>query len=117
MSGFFERVYGVVRQIPLGRVMSYGQIAAMLEHPRAARTVGWALHSLPDDLDVPWHRVINSSGCISTAGFAEPPDLQRRLLEAEGVEFDRQGRVDMRRFGWDGCVDLPAGLGGWGRHA
>jgi methylated-DNA-protein-cysteine methyltransferase related protein len=101
MSGFFDQVYEIVRQIPRGKVASYGQIAAILEHPRAGRTVGWALHSLPDDLHIPWHRVVSSSGGISTTGFADPPDLQRRLLEAEGIQFDVQGRVDMRRFGWD----------------
>ncbi len=98
---FFERVYDVVRMIPSGRVASYGQIAALLEHPRAARTVGWALHSVPEGSAVPWHRVVNSHGGMSTSSFSDPPDLQRQLLEAEGVEFDAQGCVDLRRFGWD----------------
>jgi methylated-DNA-protein-cysteine methyltransferase-like protein len=102
MSGrFFQRVYDVVRMIPSGKVATYGQIAALLEHPRAARTVGWALHSTPAGVDIPWHRVINSSGYVSTAWVADPPDLQRRLLEAEGVVFDEQGHVDLQRFGWD----------------
>ena len=76
--------------------------------PALARTVGWALHSLPGDLHLPWYRVVSSSGRISTTGFAEPSDLQRQLLAAEGVEFDAQGRVDMRRFGWDGGPIFPA---------
>ena len=99
--GFFERVYDVVRLIPHGKVASYGQIAMILEHPHAARTVGWALHGLPHGSDVPWHRVINSRGRISTSCLTHPADLQRRRLEEEGVEFDSQGRVDLRRFGWN----------------
>lgn len=101
---FFERVYELVRMIPCGRVLTYGQVAALLEHPRAARTVGWALHSMPNGNTAPWHRVVNSRGGTSTSSFSDPPDLQRQLLEAEGVEFDAQGCVDLRRFGWD---DFP----------
>jgi methylated-DNA-protein-cysteine methyltransferase-like protein len=98
---FFDRVYEVVRQIPCGRVASYGQIAAILEHPRAARTVGWALSGLREGSDVPWQRVLNSRGCIATASATDPTGLQRRLLEAEGIIFNQDGSVDMRRFGWD----------------
>jgi methylated-DNA-protein-cysteine methyltransferase related protein len=101
---FFERVYRVVRRIPRGRVASYGQVAALLGQPRAARTVGWALSSLtPAGVrDVPWHRVINSAGRISISRMDLSADLQRRLLEEEGVEFDDTGHVDLRRFGWEG---------------
>jgi methylated-DNA-protein-cysteine methyltransferase-like protein len=102
MPGFFEQVYRLVRQVPRGRVTSYGAIARTLGHPRAARTVGWALHSLPEGSDVPWHRVINSQGRISAAGREPWADLQRALLEAEGVEFDQRGAVDWERFGWEG---------------
>lgn len=102
MVGFFERVYRLVRQVPPGRVTSYGAIAAMLGHPRAARTVGWALHGLPEDSDVPWHRVINSRGRISTSCQEHSADLQRALLEDEGVQFNEQGIVDWKRFGWPG---------------
>ncbi|MCS6843857.1 MAG: MGMT family protein [Caldilineales bacterium] len=104
MSNFFEQVYEVVRKIPPGRVASYGQIAAILGHPRAARTVGWALASLPEHLEpeVPWQRVINSQGHISIRNLRHSAEEQRRLLEAEGVEFDAEGRVDWRRFGWEG---------------
>ncbi len=100
--GFFERVYRLVRQIPPGKVTSYGAIASMLGHSRAARVVGWALHSLPEGSDVPWHRVINSRGRISTSCREHSADLQRALLEAEGVEFDERGYVDWERFGWEG---------------
>jgi methylated-DNA-protein-cysteine methyltransferase-like protein len=99
---FFDQVYRVTRCIPRGRVASYGQIAAMLGHPRAARTVGWALASLSEEQAavVPWHRVLNRAGSISLPDrFAS---LQRVLLEEEGVEFLADGRVDMRRYGWEG---------------
>lgn len=101
---FFERVYLVVRQIPRGKVASYGQVAALLGHPQAARTVGWALNALrgSDIADVPWQRVINSHGRISIARADLDAELQRALLEEEGVEFDSRGYVDLKRFGWRG---------------
>ena len=102
MSSFFEQVYLVVRQVPSGKVTSYGAVARMLGHPRAARTVGWAMHSLPADSDVPWHRVINSRGRISTSCEEHGQGLQRAMLEDEGVEFDERGTVDWDRFGWAG---------------
>jgi len=101
---FFERVYRLVRQVPPGKVTSYGALSRMLGHPRAARTVGWALHSLPEGSDVPWHRVINSQGRVSTSCREHAADLQRALLEAEGVEFDADGTVDWERFGWRACA-------------
>lgn len=101
-TSFFERVYRLVQQIPPGKVTSYGAIARMLDHPRAARTVGWALHSLPEGSDVPWHRVINSQGRISTDCQEHGPNLQRALLETEGIEFDERGYTDWDRFGWAG---------------
>jgi methylated-DNA-protein-cysteine methyltransferase-like protein len=101
-DGFFEQIYRIVCAIPRGRVASYGQIAALLGQPRAARTVGWALASLSDaQADrVPWHRVVNRAGVITLP--RRYAGLQRDLLEAEGVEFDAGGRVDLPRFGWRG---------------
>ena len=104
MPGFFERVYQLVRQVPPGKVTSYGAIARMLDHPHAARTVGWALHSLPEGSDVPWQRVINSQGRISTSCREHGTDRQRALLEAEGIEFDERETVDWGRFGWEGLA-------------
>ena len=100
---FRESVYLLVRRIPVGRVVTYGQVAAILGHPRAARAVGSALRYLPsNDLRrVPWQRVINAAGKISLRDFYHP-ELQRRLLEEEGIEFDRRGRVDLRRYRWAG---------------
>jgi len=97
---FAERVYDLVRNCPRGRVVSYGGVAALLGHPRAARAVGHALRMLDPDSDVPWWRVINSRGRVSIRG-GHGPLLQRKLLEQEGVEFVRD-RVDWKEYGWDG---------------
>ena len=107
-TGFFEQVYRLVCQIPTGKVTSYGMIARMLGHPHAARTVGWALHSIPEGSDVPWWRVINSWGRVSTSCREHGAELQRDLLEAEGVEFDERGYVDWERFGWQGLAWFEA---------
>jgi len=104
MSRFFRQVYRVVRQIPAGKVATYGQIAALLGQPRAARTVGWAMHAVPEGCDVPWQRVINAQGRISTSCQEHEVGLQRQLLEAEGVVFDADGRVDLRVYGWEGLT-------------
>lgn len=100
---FREAVYLVVRRIPLGRVVTYGQVAAILGHPRAARAVGTALRYLPGNEmgRVPWQRVINAAGRISLRDFYRP-ELQRRLLEDEGIEFDGSGVVNLSRFRWRG---------------
>ena len=93
-------VYRAVKRIPSGEVSTYGEIAELAGMPRAARQVGWALHALSEDDDVPWHRVINAQGRISGRGDPEYGELQRALLEAEGIEFDRHGRVDLDRYRW-----------------
>lgn len=100
MPSFAERVYRLVRRVPPGRVVSYGALAAMLGQPRAPRQVGQALRALPDEHDVPWWRVINGRGEISLRGYGNVAQLQRRLLEREGVAFDGRGRVDWNRYGW-----------------
>lgn len=98
----WRRFYRVVRRIPQGRVATYGQIAAMAGHPGHARQVGYALHALPDDSDVPWQRVINARGEVSPRSEHGWEHYQRHLLEEEGVEFDPQGRVDLGRYRWEG---------------
>ncbi len=107
----WERVYRVVRRIPAGRVASYGQIAALAGMPRAARQVGYALHALTADSDVPWHRVVNAAGRISVRGDSAIPGLQRARLEAEGIGFDAGGRIDWERVGWRPRASVAARTG------
>jgi len=100
---FFARVYRLVRRVPRGRVVTYGQVAALLGRPRAGRAVGTALGALRGLLldDVPWQRVIDAAGrCSHRDDFWA--DIQRELLESEGVRFDRRGRVDLKRIRWSG---------------
>ena len=98
----FEKIYRMVLRIPHGRVMTYGQIARLLDDRFSPRLVGWAMHATPrDGRDIPWHRVINSRGGISTGRVIQhEPDLQRLLLEAEGVVFNEGGRCDLAAFQW-----------------
>ena len=93
MNQFFKQVYEIVERIPYGKVVSYGQIARMLGRPRAAREVGWAMRCCPDNL--PWQRVVLADGTVAGGNFA---DVRRSLLEAEGVEFLPDGRVDMKTY-------------------
>lgn len=114
---FYEAVYRLVRAIPRGRVMTYGQIAATLGVPRAARAVGYAMRASANQRGVPWHRVINFRGGISARGEVERPVLQRVLLEKEGVRFDASERCDLKKYRWEpdcpddylyeGTPDLP----------
>lgn len=126
MSVYFE-VYEIVRTIPRGRVLTYGLISHMISKRLTAQGVGWALRALrgAEEIkkeaktaankaavaagkkskvvyhsgNVPWHRVINASGGISTTRNTEmPPDLQQELLEAEGVEFNHEGKIDLARY-------------------
>ena len=93
-----ERVFKIVRRIPRGRVMTYGQIAYMLGEGYTPRTVGFVMHGSDDR--TPWHRVINSQGRCSTLGLVLPPDKQQRMLEDEGVEFEESGRCDLEALLW-----------------
>ena len=98
----FEKIYRLVLRIPRGRVMTYGQIARLMEDRYSPRLVGWAMHATPKDgREIPWHRVINSKGGISTGRvIIHQPELQRLLLEAEGVTFNEKGYCDLRAFQW-----------------
>ncbi len=98
---FRERVYELVLRIPRGRVMSYGLVAQALGAGYDARAIGNVMHATPDDgRNIPWHRVINAQGGCSTAGMTTPPDLQQRLLEAEGIAFNDKGRCDLKQYLW-----------------
>jgi methylated-DNA-protein-cysteine methyltransferase-like protein len=97
----YERIYEVVRQIPSGRVATYGQIAAIVGDC-TARMVGYALAATPAGSDVPWQRVINAQGKISLRANSGENTLQRQLLEEEGVRFDAENRVNFRQYRWPG---------------
>jgi methylated-DNA-protein-cysteine methyltransferase-like protein len=97
----YQKIYDVVARIPSGKVATYGQIAELAGLRGHARLVGYALHNLPHNSALPWHRVINGLGKISYAITSEPFDsLQRKLLEAEGVIFNDEGKTDLNRFRW-----------------
>ena len=95
---FFETVYEIVKQIPRGKVMSYGQIARAAGFPRKAREVGWALHVNPDPEHIPGHRVVNREGRVSPAFVFGGENMQVALLKSEGVEFDENGLVKRSFF-------------------
>ena len=94
-----DAVFRLVRQIPEGRVMTYGQISSELGSRLSPRAVGWMLHRCPDG--VPWQRVVNGSGGCSTDRLPDfPQGLQRAMLEGEGVEFRDNGTLDLERYRW-----------------
>jgi methylated-DNA-protein-cysteine methyltransferase-like protein len=99
-----QRVWNTIRDIPEGRVASYGQIAEIAGVPRGARQVGYALKHVPDDLDVPWHRVIRSSGQLAFGSGTRAFRKQAGLLAEENVPV-RNGRVDMKKYGWQPDLD------------
>ncbi len=96
----YELIWKWVRKIPRGRVATYGQIAILAGLEGHARQVGYALHNLPPRSNVPWHRVVNARGEISPRSAGDSHELQRLLLEAEGVEMDLRGRIDLTVFRW-----------------
>lgn len=95
MDSFYKNVYEIVRQIPHGTVVSYGQIARMLGYPRAARKVGRAMRICPEGL--PWQRVVMADGSVTGGEYAK---IRKALLEEEGVRFLPDGRVDMESCRW-----------------
>ena len=96
----YERIYAVVRRIPRGRVATYGQVARLAGLPGHARQVGYALHALEGDSDVPWHRVINARGAVSARSAPGWERVQQQILEREGIDFGGSGHVDLTRYGW-----------------
>jgi len=96
MNDFFKQVYEIVERVPYGKVVSYGQIARMLGRPRAAREVGRAMRFCPNEL--PWQRIVMADGTVAGGNFA---DVRKALLEAEGVEFLPDGRVNMKAYSAD----------------
>ncbi len=107
-AGAFAAVYGIVRAIPRGRVMTYGQIASLIEQRLSPRAVGWALHGCP--AGVPWHRVVNATGGCSTERLPDtPPGLQQALLEAEGIAFGADHTLSLEQYRF---TPRPRGGGG-----
>ena len=97
----YDHVYEAVSRVPEGRVVTYGQVARALGMERGARMVGYAMRATPTTSKVPWWRVINASGRISPRGVGDGAEVQREMLEAEGVRFGLTGAVDLGRFGWE----------------
>ncbi|MBQ1684225.1 MAG: MGMT family protein [Clostridia bacterium] len=100
MSSTFDLIYDIVRQIPRGKVATYGQIAAMAGNPRLSRVVGYALHVNPDPEGIPCFRVVNREGRVSPAFAFGGKNMQIRLLEEEGVAFKSEGYVDLEKHLW-----------------
>jgi methylated-DNA-protein-cysteine methyltransferase related protein len=100
MPSSYEKIYSVVKKIPFGCVATYGQIAGLAGLPRHARQVGYALNALNDN-QVPWHRVINAKGKISRRSNPDYENLQRILLEEEGIAFDKDGKISLARYRWN----------------
>lgn len=98
--GFFEEVYDIVKRIPKGKVATYGQIAKMLGNPRKSIVVGWALHGNPEPGIIPCHRVVNREGKLSGAFAFGGMEVQRKLLEDEGVVVNEEGTVDIGKYLW-----------------
>jgi methylated-DNA-protein-cysteine methyltransferase related protein len=99
-AGSYERIYAVVRRIPKGRIATYGQVAELAGLAGHARQVGYALSGVGTRDDVPWQRVVNARGEVSPRAEVGWDEIQRSLLEDEGVEVDARGRIDLVRFRW-----------------
>jgi methylated-DNA-protein-cysteine methyltransferase-like protein len=107
LDEFSDRVYWIVKQIPSGRVATYGQIAMLAGSPNAARAVGNLMkRSLREYVDLPWQRVINASGGISFKGDLARAELQLELLQTEGVGFDKRNKCDLDEYRWNPDVVL-----------
>lgn len=98
----YQTIYQTIERIPRGKVATYGQISRLVGNC-TARMVGYALAALPPDSDVPWHRIINRQGRISLRSGGENDELQKNLLESEGIIFDSSGKTNLSRFGWNPC--------------
>jgi methylated-DNA-protein-cysteine methyltransferase-like protein len=100
-DNFFERVYAIARQIPYGKVTSYGAIAKALGTARSARMVGWAMNASHHLEDVPAHRVVNRSGLLSGKHHFEGTNLMQQLLESEGIKVVNNQIIDFENHFWD----------------
>ena len=96
----FEKIYEVVKTIPKGKVATYGQVAFLAGNPRWARVVGYALHNNPSPETIPCHRVVNREGKVAEAFVFGGGGAQRTRLENEGIKFEADGRVDLKKYGF-----------------
>ncbi len=96
----FEIIYDIIRQIPEGKVASYGQVAELAGNRRLARVVGYALHAVPEGSSIPWHRVVKKDGEVFGGAKSPGGRLQTKLLKGEGVGF-KNGHVDMEKYQWE----------------
>ncbi len=103
----YDRIYAAVKKIPRGKVATYGQVALLAGLGRHARQVGYALHAIPEGKKIPWHRVINTKGEISARSRGDHDELQRVLLEKEGVVFGLHGRVALEKYRWRPEESMP----------
>ena len=101
MQGFFDKVYEVVKQVPRGKVTTYGDVARLCGNPRMARQVGWALHTNPQPGVIPCHRVVFANGSVCTGFAFGGKDVQRAMLRAEGVEVSDDYKVDLKKYRWE----------------
>ena len=97
---FYQEIYELVRQIPKGKVTTYGNIAKMLGRPRSSRVVGYALHVNPEPQTIPCHRVVNREGRLAPGFAFGGPDVQKQLLENEGVFVNSDNCVDLEKYLW-----------------
>lgn len=102
-NDFYTEVYNIAKEIPEGRVVTYGLLAKLARKPQCSRRVGQAMFNAPKELDLPCHRVVNSQGRL-VPHWAE----QRELLEKEGITFKKNGCVDLRKYLWEDIQDLHA---------
>lgn len=100
----FKKIYDVVCQIPKGRVATYGQVAFLAGNPRWARVVGYALHNNPAPGIIPCHRVVNHEGKVADSFAFGGGDIQRQMLESEGIVFESDGHIDLEIYGWNNVV-------------
>ena len=100
-DSFFERVYSIVRQIPYGKVTSYGAIAKALGAARSARMVGWAMNASHSLENVPAHRVVNRKGMLTGKHHFEGTQLMQQLLESEGIKIQNNQIVDLDKYYWE----------------
>ena len=102
MKGFNKAVYEAVKRVPAGKVSTYGDIARAIGAPRCARQVGWALHVNPEQGVMPCHRIVFKDGSLASGFAFGGPEVQRAMLESEGVEVSADDKINLEKFRWEG---------------